>query len=154
MQRSPSIKVYLAIFFASLYLLSPLKDEILEISHGLSHKMAETLVRLQQHQHSHTHSISHSHPHSHNKSENTTHSDSHQHEMLEFITTVLEVPDEKQKQAESTKDKYDKHLVQYSDEVDKFLESTENKKITYLLKNYSLSIGLLNPPPEFNSLNT
>lgn len=92
-----SIKVYLAIFFALLYVLSPLKNEILEISHKIAHKIEATSNR---HHHkppghiaANTHS--HPHPHPHENVEHSAHSVAHEHEFLEFVSTILKVPDQK-----------------------------------------------------------
>ena len=150
MQIIHSLKVYLAVFFAMLYLLSPLNEEILEISHSLAHKIEQTSAK-HHHSHSHSHSESHAHPHPHKETKHSDHSVAHEHEVLEFINSMLEMPEDKKDPIEKhKKDTYDKHLVQQASEIYKYAERQPQNKFTYILRSYSNHLDIQPPPPEIS----
>ena len=153
MQFAVSIREYLAVAFALLYLLSPLHEQILELSHKISHKLAET---SSEHRHSHVQvkEYTHSHgqkEHSHEHQEHS-HSAKHSHDVLDFIGTVLNTQDHEQIPQEKTeKEKYDKHLLQELAAAEKFVESHSTEPVVYKLKDYWNIRKIPSPPPEIFS---
>ena len=145
-----SIKECLAVSFALLYLLSPMHEQILELSHKISHKLAET---SSEHHHSHVQVQKHTHSHGQKEHshEHQEHSPSakHSHDLLNFISTVLNTQDHDQiPQEKVQKEKYDKHLLQELAVAEKFVESHSNEPIVYKLKDYSNIRKIPSPPPE------
>ncbi|MCP9199421.1 hypothetical protein MKO06_05855 [Gramella sp. GC03-9] len=153
MQFPVSIKEYLAVSFALLYLLSPMHEQILELSHKISHQLSETSSA-----HHHSHVQVKKHTHSHGQKEHShahqEHSPSaqHSHDVLDFIGTVLNTQDHDQIPQEKTeKEKYDKHLLQELAAAEKFVESHSAEQIVYKLKDYSNFRKIPSPPPEIFS---
>lgn len=146
MQIPPSIKEFLAVFFALLYLLSPLNEEILEISHLVSHEISETFS-ANQHTHAHSHSGISSHEHEPPK--HKSHAKEHSHDVLEFISTALNISDEEQAPVENTKkETYDKHLIESYSQIQPIKATEKNTYSAYIHRKYSHFPDNLFPPPE------
>lgn len=146
MQIPPSIKEFLAVFFALLYLLSPLNEEILEFSHLVSHKISETLSA---HQHTHAHSHSGISSHEDEPHEHKAHAKEHSHDVLEFISTALNISDEEQAPVENTKkETYDKHLIESYSQIQPIKATKENTYSVYIHRKYSHFPDNFFPPPE------
>ena len=144
MQIPPSIKDFLAVIFALLYLLSPLNKEILEISHLVSHKISKTFT---------THTHAHSHPgipsHKPETHEYKALAEKHSHHILEFISRALNISDKEQVPVEKTKkETYDKHIIGYYYQIQHFKVTLGNTYSAYIHKNYSIYREKYSPPPE------
>ena len=156
MQLRPSIKDSLALIFALLYLLGPLNEVILEISHSVSHKVSETFS-AHDHEQTHTHSHTHAHAHAHanitsaepERHEHQVHVEKHSHHILEFISSALNSSDEEQLPVEKTEKKsYDKHLLEYYSQFHHFNKPEGNTCFVYLLRDHNSFLKDFSPPPE------
>lgn len=148
MQFSRSIKVFLSVSFALLYVLYPLNDEILKISHSLSHKISNISFG---HSHSQGHTHSHLHSHSTHISKTSKHSVSHSHEILDFLGTFLQLPEKEQLPEKGLAgEKFDKHLFQEYASIKSFREKDKNPFKFYQIRNYSYQFEIPCPPPEFS----
>ncbi len=146
MQIPPSVKDFLAVFLALLYLLSPLNEEILEISHVLSHKISKTLS-------AHEHNPLNSHPgvsfHKPETHKHIVHTEKHTHDVLEFISSALSFSDGEQVPFENTKkETYDKHLIESYSPVQHHKRTKQNSCSAYIHSEYSHFTDNLFPPPE------
>jgi len=142
MQISYSLKASLAIFFAIIYLLSPVNEKVFEILHNISHKLSEASSN-------HHHHGNHINSHSHHEDQKTSRVTSHEHKVLEFINTVLKISDNDEKEPEiSGKKKFDKHLIEDLLVQLFFFESATRTEAAYQLKNYHHTSEILSPPPK------
>ena len=160
MQFHPPIKDSLALIFALLYLLGPLNEVILEISHSVSHKISEKFSvhdRDQTHTHAHSHTDAHAHTHANitsaepEKHEQHVHVEKHSHHILEFISSAFNSSDEEQLPVEKTEKKnYDKHLLEYYSQFHHFNDIDRNTCLAYLLRDHNSFLKDFSPPPENN----
>lgn len=132
---------------AICYLISPLKEPVLNGFHKLSHYISA--LKLQNTHSYHSHQHSHEHHHQHSEESKTQHS----HHLISFFDTIFEASKTQNEHQKSTiKYDIDKHILTSNYQLNhSTLLNFYQNKWPYRFPSYECYVSRISPPPKYVS---